>query len=90
MPKGKPPEEAGAGAAAAFLLTAPNRKASFFPKENVGAAVSFSADKDPKVEPAGVVVVAKLPNKDAPVVIVMVDVLLFDSVVDGAGLSFFS
>lgn len=62
--KEKPPEGAGAGVAAVSLLAAPKRKvegadeavssrfSSGFPKENVGAAGSFSADTDPNVEPS--------------------------------------
>lgn len=96
--KEKPPEVAGASAASASLLAAPKRKldgaegaaASFFssgfPKLNVGAAGSFSVDKDPKVEPPCGVVVAKLgspslPKTDPAVVVVVVVVLVFVDVV---------
>lgn len=88
MLKEKPPE-AAAGATSASLPAAPKRKeggaeeaaASFFssgfPKVNVGAAGSLSVCKDPKVEPPCGARVAKLPNTD-PVVVVVVDVASFD------------
>lgn len=105
--KEKAPEVAGA--ASASLLAAPKRKldgaeeaatsffSSGFPKVNVGAAGSFSVDKDPKVEPPCGVVVAKLgspslANTDPAVVVAMVVVLVFVDVVsfDDATLSLLS
>lgn len=92
--------EAVAVAAGASLLAPPKIKAdgagdaSFvsagFPKVNVGAGVSFSADSDPKV--AGPVVdVAKLPNTEPEVGSLMMPVLLSDSAVaEGAGPLLFS
>lgn len=97
--KEKPPEAAGAGAASVSLLAAPKRKAasffsSGFPKENVGAAGSLSACKDPNVEPPCGVVVVGLPNlaNTVPVVAVVVIELVFVDVVsfDDATLSVFS
>lgn len=109
MLKEKPPEAAGAGASPASFLAAPKRKAdgaegaaaslfsSGFPKVNVGAAGSLSAGKDPNVEPASGVVVAKLrspslPNTDPAVVVAVVVVVEFVDVVsfDDAALSLFS
>lgn len=102
--KEKPPVVATA--ASASLLAAPKRKldgaadaaASFFssgfPKVNVGAAGSFSVDKDPKVElPCGVVVVKvgspNLENTDPAELVLVVVVLVFVDVVssDDATLS---
>lgn len=91
MLKEKPPEVSGAGAASAFLLAAPKRKAdgakeaaasffsSGFPKANVGATGSLSVCKDPNVDPPCGVVADTLPNTD-PVVVVAV-VVSFDDVV---------
>lgn len=88
-------------AAGASLLAPPKIKAdeagaaSFFsagfPKLNVGAGVSFSADSDPKVAGPDVVEVAKLPNNEPEVGSVTMAALLSDTaVVEGAGLSLFS
>lgn len=88
-------------AAGASLLAPPKTKAdeagdaSFFsagfPKVNVGAGVSFSADTDPKVAGPDVVEVAKLPNNEPEAGTVTTPALLSDTaVVEGAGLSLFS
>lgn len=89
-------------AAGASLLAPPKIKAdeagdaSFFsagfPKVNVGAGVSFSADSDPKVADPDVVEVAKLPNNEPEVgSVTMPAALLSDTaVVDGDGLTLFS
>lgn len=87
--------------AGASLLAPPNIKAdeagdaSFFsagfPKVNVGAGVSFSADSDPKVAGPDVVEVAKLPNNEPEVGSVTMAALLSDTAtVEGVGLSLFS
>lgn len=101
LPKEKPPVEAAAGAGSVSLLAAPNMNAdgtgdgSFFsagfPKVNVGAGISFSAGREPKVVAPEDVEVAKPPNTEPEVGSLGREVLLSDSVVvEGAGLVLFS